>query len=100
LEIEEDYMMSRVVGILTVIIGVFLFFAEHSLGIPDTLKTEVVKQTQNVEPPPTSEVAPKISSNEPLYDFGEVRQGEKVEHVFKIQNIGSADLEIKRASGS
>ncbi len=93
-------MMSKVVGILTVILGVFLFLADFSLGTSDTPKIEAVERSQDVEPATQSEAAPEISSVEPLFDFGQARQGEKVEHVFQIQNTGTADLVIKRATGS
>jgi hypothetical protein len=92
--------MRKVVGILIVILGVFLFFAEYSLGTPDRPEIEPVKRSQNAEPAIQSEAAPKISSDEPLFDFGQVKQGEKVEHLFRVQNTGTADLVIDRATGS
>ena len=92
--------MRKVVSILTVTLGVFLFLADFSLGTPDTPKIEAVKRSQNVEPATHSEAAPTIFSAEPLFDFGEVRQGEKEEHVFQLRNTGTADLVIKRATGS
>ena len=44
--------------------------------------------------------APKIASAQPAFNFGQVKQGKKVEHIFKIKNEGSADLIIERAKGS
>lgn len=44
--------------------------------------------------------APKISAVESEYDFGKVKQGSDVEHVFKIRNTGTKDLSIKSARGS
>jgi hypothetical protein len=93
-------MMSKVVGILTVILGGFLFLAGFSLGASDTPGIEPVKRSQNVEPATQSEAAPKILSVDPVFNFGEVKQGEKVEHVFQVRNTGTADLVIKRATGS
>ena len=92
--------MRKVVGILTMILGIFLFFAGFCLGTSDTPGIEPVKRSQDMEPATHSEAAPKISSAEPLFDFGEVKQGEKVEHVFQIRNTGTADLVINRATGS
>lgn len=92
--------MSKVVGILTVILGLFLFSADFSLGIPDTPQIEASEGSQDVEPATHIEASPKIFSVEPLFDFGEVRQGEKVEHVFQLRNTGTANLVIKRATGS
>ena len=34
------------------------------------------------------------------YDFGEVDQGDTVEHVFKFKNVGDADLVIDRVKSS
>lgn len=93
-------MMSKVVGILTVILGVFLFLADFSLEASDSPKTEAAGLSQGVEPATQSEAAPKIFSVEPVFDFDEVRQGKKVEHVFLIRNTGTADLVINRATGS
>ncbi len=35
---------------------------------------------------------PKISVSEDTYDFGSVKQGTVVKHVFKIKNTGNKDL--------
>jgi hypothetical protein len=42
----------------------------------------------------------KIVAAEPVFNFGEVEQGQKVEHVFKISNQGGEQLDIKGAKGS
>ena len=34
------------------------------------------------------------------YDFGEVDQGDTVEHIFKFKNVGDADLVIDRVKSS
>ncbi|MGX7668724.1 DUF1573 domain-containing protein [Flavobacterium pedocola] len=43
---------------------------------------------------------PKISFNETEHDFGTIKEGDKVETVFKITNEGEADLIIMNAQGS
>jgi hypothetical protein len=43
---------------------------------------------------------PVIFAAEPEYDFGKVKQGVDVEHIYKIKNTGKADLVIERTSGS
>ncbi len=43
---------------------------------------------------------PKIAVEQPVFDFGKVKEGADVEHIFKIQNRGGAELVIERASGS
>ncbi len=39
--------------------------------------------------------APEISVDRPVYDFGSISQGKKVEHVFIIRNKGNTPLTIK-----
>ena len=43
---------------------------------------------------------PKITAVEGKFDFGKVKQGSDVIHVFKIKNAGDADLVIEKARGS
>ena len=93
-------MMNKVVGILTVILAVFLFLADFSLEASDSSKAQAAELSQDVEPVTQSAAAPKILSVEPVFDFGEVKQGEKVEHVFPIQNAGTTDLVINRTTAS
>ncbi len=93
--------MRKVVGIFAVILAVFLFSTDYSMGeTPDTPQVVRSERPQTVESAAQNEPAPRISSTEPLYDFGEVDEGERVEHVFQIQNTGSADLVLKKATGS
>ena len=40
---------------------------------------------------------PQISINSPVFDFGEVNEGEKIEHTFVIKNTGKANLVINSA---
>ena len=47
-----------------------------------------------------SDAKPKIAVTEKLYNFGKVKQGQSVEHVFEIQNQGNADLVVEEARGS
>ena len=49
---------------------------------------------------PTGSGTPVISADVINYEFGQVDEGTKVEHVFKIQNKGDGVLEIKKATGS
>jgi hypothetical protein len=43
---------------------------------------------------------PSLVFDEISYDFGEISQGEKVEHRFSFTNAGDADLIISSATGS
>lgn len=44
--------------------------------------------------------APAIDFNQRVYDFGEVKDGTKVEYTFKIQNKGKRDLLIRSVKAS
>ena len=39
---------------------------------------------------------PKIAADQPVFEFGAIKPTDKVEHVFKIRNAGTADLKIER----
>ena len=45
---------------------------------------------------PEAGAAPKIACDEATFDFGGVTATGSVEHVFKIKNVGTADLEIEQ----
>ena len=44
--------------------------------------------------PETEEEQPKAEAVEELFDFGEIYEGEKIQHVFKIKNAGTGVLKI------
>ncbi|GAX59554.1 2-nitropropane dioxygenase [Candidatus Scalindua japonica] len=44
--------------------------------------------------------SPKIFFETPNHNFGQVFKGQKVEHIFKFENRGIADLEIKKVKTS
>jgi hypothetical protein len=52
------------------------------------------------EPAAKADGKPKIVAVEGKHEFGKVKQGVDVEHVFKIKNEGDADLKIEKARGS
>ncbi len=47
-----------------------------------------------------SHAQPKIVFEEEVYDFGEVMQGENVEHTFIFRNDGSEELVIDKVTPS
>lgn len=49
----------------------------------------LISNAQTEEEPLTG---PKISFSEASFDFGEITQGEKVEHVFEFENVGNEPL--------
>ena len=49
---------------------------------------------------PASKQGPKIAVIEPSHDFGKVKQGKEVVHIFKVRNTGTTPLLIQKARGS
>lgn len=43
---------------------------------------------------------PKIVALETKHDFGKVKEGAKIEHVFRVRNQGDGKLVIEKAYGS
>lgn len=43
----------------------------------------------------TPKPVPKMVLKEKFFDFGEVREGDHVEHLFVVSNTGNAPLEIR-----
>ena len=64
------------------------------------LSTDLVNNTNSVSEEVPSETMPKMIFTEETFDFGDISQGEKVEHNFKFINDGSSDLIISSAVGS
>lgn len=58
----------------------------------------MAQQTQEAELDPKN--GPIITFTESVFDFGEIEQGEIVEHVFVFENTGNAPLIISNAKGS
>jgi hypothetical protein len=50
--------------------------------------------------PADQEKKPKIVAVQSAFDFGQVKQGVDVEHIYKIRNEGTAELKIEKARGS
>ena len=65
----------------------------------DELSTDVIQNTnESATADPAN--APQITFEHLVYDFGKIKQGEKVEHVFKFTNTGKSDLIISNAQAS
>lgn len=65
---------------------------EGTLALP---KTESEKPA-----PPADGKYPVMTFEETEYDFGDIKQGDKVEHIFKFKNTGESDLLISNAKAS
>jgi len=48
----------------------------------------------------STQAAPRLVVDQPIYDFGSVEQGTPVEHVFAVRNGGDAPLRIERVEGT
>lgn len=51
-------------------------------------------------PGDTAQGAPEMTFEQTVHNFGEIRQGEKVEYAFKFTNTGNKDLLIQNAVSS
>lgn len=58
------------------------------------------KRVQHKRILPADGKYPVMTFTETKFDFGDIRQGDKVTHVFKFTNTGEADLLISDAYGS
>lgn len=59
-----------------------------------TKAAEPVAEAPAEEPGQTG--APKITADAATFEFGTIRPGQSVEHVFTVRNTGDADLHIER----
>ncbi len=62
--------------------------------------TETTTTTTETSPNEASETAPVMTFEESEFDFGDIKQGDKVEHIFTFTNTGKSDLLITDAKGS
>ena len=66
----------------------------------DKLSTDLVKNNQSLKNDSKEIIQPIVEILQSEYDFGIIKQGEKVTHDYKIKNIGNSDLLITSAKGS
>ena len=64
------------------------------------LSTDLVNNNQTLNEKNENLSQPIVEILDPEFNFGEIKQGEKVSHNYKIKNIGSSDLLISSAKGS
>lgn len=82
-------------------------FAIASLVLTASCKKENAALRIDDETAKKAEIAHAQSGNLPVakfdsmeYDFGTINEGEKVEHIYKVSNAGTADLVITEAKPS
>lgn len=68
---------------------------KSSIGVSATIEEDFSNLT-----PEQIANAPVVSFSEKAFDFGEMKQGEKRDHTFMIQNTGKSDLIIRRVRTS
>jgi len=79
---------------------------ETQTTAPAKPETQPSQQTQQAQPQATAQAPapsagkPKIEAVDPVFDFGEKSNIEKVEHEFTIKNTGDALLQISRVTTS
>jgi len=84
-------------------IFIVILFGSALIGCaPDnsTISTDIVNNPQTAGGTNENAKLPAIKFEEELFEFGEISQGEKVEHVFMFTNTGEADLIVTSAKGS
>ena len=67
---------------------------------PSAVDTDLVNNPNSADASAEQIGMPTMVFDEDSYDFGEISQGEKVEHKFTFTNDGDADLIISSATGS
>ena len=78
----------------------FGLFACSSSETPQEITTDMVANPNSASEDAAPVAMASMSFEEDSYDFGEISQGEKVEHNFTFTNNGEADLIISSAVGS
>ena len=70
-------------------------------GIPDNaLNPDLIKNPATASSSKEKTKLPEIQFEEETYDFGTIKEGEKISHDFKFRNTGNAELIIRSGSGS
>lgn len=67
---------------------------------PNAIDTDLINNPNSADETSEKVGMPTMEFEEESYDFGEISQGEKVEHAFVFTNNGDADLIISSATGS
>lgn len=76
-------------------------FALMSCGSgEEPVTTDLINNSTTASEEGSTEGMPKMVFTEESFDFGNISQGEKVEHAFKFVNKGKSDLIISSAVGS
>ena len=97
--------MKKNLSKFLILVSLFFFYscddaAKKVESKEKRLSTDLVKNNQTSSDKKLSLTQPIVEILESEFDFGEIKQGDKVSHNYKIKNIGNADLLISSAKGS
>lgn len=91
--------LVKIAGICTLGTAILIGCSSEKGGKEQQANSETVTASDNTADQ-ANKVYAAIDFEEKSYDFGEITQGDKVEHVFKFTNTGDAPLVIKEVKTS
>lgn len=92
---ERIKLTRAVCGVLLVVATTAFVSGCSNKRVKHAEKTQSAVSSQ-----PSTTGKPKIVALEEKHDFGKVKEGTTLEHVFRIRNKGDQELIIEKASGS
>ena len=81
------------------VLTAFFFLACLSI-VPGVRAESEAPPSGNAAPDTVAFIGPRMQVNEPVFDFGQVEQGEKVTHDFRFTNQGNRDLRVQSVKTS
>ena len=78
-------------------LALIVFFALACLGVAPGVHAE---SGSNTAPDTVAFIGPRMHVDKPVFDFGQVEQGEKVTHDFRFTNQGNRDLRVQSVKTS
>jgi len=88
--------MTRAAPLIpTLLVGASLVLACGTDKPAAPSKVEIDSSQSEAEPA-ARDGAPKIASDAAVHEFGAIKATDSIDHVFKILNLGTADLIIER----
>jgi PBP1b-binding outer membrane lipoprotein LpoB len=94
IRLTDHLVRSRLLA-ASVITATLLVVGCNSSAPAPTAESEPAVAAEPVAAEPEAGV-PKIAAAEAVFDVGSIKPTDKIEHVFKIANAGTADLKIER----
>ena len=93
--------MKRIVFLFSfILIMVSVSCQKSKKAKDDSLNPDLVNNPISATSADTSKKLPIFKFAEEAFDFGRIKEGQKVHHTFKFKNVGNADLIISNAHGS